>query len=118
MLTDSPFLQRNKAVVKWGGLARFLGTLWREREKFVLLVKKYDRKKLFSTSPFKEHAMCLSRPYALKFMEWLEKEMEPITVSSVSRKLQSLKQEMQIRHHVFCKENTLIHPSQSMLHAH
>ena len=75
----------------------------------------YDKKKVLSEKPFREHAGNLQRDYCLDFIHWLKDERRDVQVTrnSVSKELQRLKTMQLVDYHLHC-EQLEIHESQRM----
>ena len=75
----------------------------------------YDKKKVLSEKPFKEHAGNLQRQYCLEFIHWLKDERRdvPVTRDTVSKELQRLKTMQLVEYHLHC-EKLDIHDTQRM----
>lgn len=106
--------QRQTAVDQWRGFSLYVGMVMPAVDKFLSMLQAFDEKKVFGPSPFKESGG-LPPEYCMQFLDWCCSPLEKKTASTVSQKMKDIKKLYHIRQHVFCPDNTFIHPSQRML---
>ena len=107
-------VQKSKAVLEWKGLASFIGLVKEKTgEAFVRVVQPFDNAKIFTHAEFKEYAS-LTKDYWEQFVQWLNAPDCDITLSTVNKKLKSLRQLMMVRIHVMHPNNEFVHPARRM----
>jgi 6-pyruvoyl-tetrahydropterin synthase len=102
----------------WDGIAKFVGMVYDVADLQGVFAGgdgQYDKKKVLSEKPFKEHAGNLQRQYCLEFIHWLKDERRDVAVTrnTVSKELQRLKTMQLVDYHLHCPKLD-IHDSQRM----